>query len=59
MFAFLKKGDEFQLLIAAGVCAVLAVITLILAITSRNGDDYEDDYDDAFEDDYADDDYDE
>ena len=59
VFAFLKKGDEFQLLIAAGVCAVLAVITLILAITSRNGDDYEDDYDDAFEDDYADDDYDE
>lgn len=54
VFAFLKRGDEFQLLIAAGACAVLAVITLILAITSRGGDDY-DDYDDAFEDDYADD----
>ena len=59
VFAFLKKGDEFQLLIAAGACAVLAVITLILAITSRGGDDYEDDYGNAFEDDYADDDYDE
>lgn len=57
VFAFLKRGDELQLLIAAGVCAVLAVISLILAITSRGGDD-EDDYDDAFEDDYADEDFD-
>ena len=53
VFAFLKRGDEFQLLIAAGACAVLAIITLILAITSRGGD-----YDEDYDDDYADDDYD-
>ena len=44
-----------QLLFAAIAGAVLAVISLILAITSRGGyDDEEEDYDDAFEDDYAD-----
>lgn len=57
VFAFLQRGDDMQLLIAAIASAVLAVISLILAITSRGGD-YEDDYDDAFEDDYADEDYD-
>ena len=56
VFAFLQRGDDMQLLIAAIASAVLAVISLILAITSRGGD-YEDDYDDAFEDDYADEDY--
>lgn len=56
VFAFLKRGDDMQLLIAAVACAVLAVISLILAITSRGGDDYDDE--DAFDDDY-DDDYDE
>lgn len=57
VFAFLKRGDDFQLLIAAIAGGVLAVISLILAIMSRVGDNYddEDDYDDAFEDDYADD----
>ena len=55
VFAFLQKGDDLQLLIAAVAGAVLAVISLILAITSRGGyDDEEEDYDDAFEDDYAD-----
>ena len=54
VFAFLKRGDDLQLFIAAVAAAVLAVISLILAITSRGGDDYDDDYDDAFEDDYAD-----
>lgn len=51
IFAFLKHGDEFELLILAGVSGVLAVISLILAIASRGGDDYddEDDYDDPFE----------
>lgn len=51
VFAFLKHGDEFELLILAGVSGVLAVISLILAIVSRGGDDYddEDDYDDPFE----------
>ena len=51
LFAFLKHGDEFELLILAGVSGVLAVISLILAIASRGGDDYddEDDYDDPFE----------
>lgn len=51
VFAFLKHGDEFELLILAGVSSVLAVISLILAIASRGGDDYddEDDYDDPFE----------
>ena len=51
VFAFLKHGNEFELLILAGVSGVLAVISLILAIASRGGDDYddEDDYDDPFE----------
>lgn len=51
VFAFLKHGDEFELLILAGASGVLAVISLILAIASRGGDDYddEDDYDDPFE----------
>ena len=51
VFAFMKHGDEFELLILAGVSGVLAVISLILAIASRGGDDYddEDDYDDPFE----------
>ena len=51
VFAFLKHGDEFELLILAGVSGVLAVISLILAIASHGGDDYddEDDYDDPFE----------
>ena len=51
VFAFLKHGDEFELLILAGVSGVLAVISLILASASRGGDDYddEDDYDDPFE----------
>ena len=60
VFAFIQRGDDLQLLIAAIAAAVLAVISLIFAITSRGGGyDDEDDYDDAFEDDYADDDYDE
>ena len=55
VFAFLQKGDDMQLLFAAIAGAVLAVISLILAITSRGGyDEEEEDYDDAFEDDYAD-----
>ena len=51
VFAFLKHGDEFELLILAGVSGVLAVISLILAIASHGGDDYddEDDYDDPIE----------
>ncbi len=59
MFAFIQRGDDLLLLIASIASAVLAVISLILAITSR-GSEYEDDddYDEAFEDDYADDDYD-
>lgn len=57
IFAFLQKGDDIQLLISAVAAAVLAVISLILALTSRGGYDDEEDYDDAFEDDYADDDY--
>ena len=55
VFAFLQRGDDLQLLIGAGACAVLAVISLILAIASRGGDYDDDEYDDAFEDDYADD----
>ena len=55
VFAFLQKGDDMQLLFAAIAGAVLAVISLILAITSRGGyDEEEENYDDAFEDDYAD-----
>ena len=42
VFAFLKHGDEFELLILAGVSGVLAVISLIRAIASRCGYDYED-----------------
>ena len=45
VFAFLKHGDEFELLILAGVSGVLAVISLILAIASRGGDDYDDEDD--------------
>ena len=58
IFAFLQRGDDMQLLIAAVAGAVLAVVSLILALTSRGGYNEEDDYDDAFEDDYADEDYD-
>ena len=58
VFAFLNRYTYMQLLIAAIASAVLAVISLILAVTSRGGDYEEDDYDDAFEDDYADEDYD-
>lgn len=58
VFAFLQRGDDLQLLIAAVAGGVLAVISLILAIASRGGGDEDDDYDDAFDDDYADDDYD-
>lgn len=56
VFAFLRRGDDLQLFVAAVVAAVLAVVSLSLAITSRDGDDYDDydDCDDAFEDDYAD-----
>lgn len=61
VFAFLKRGDDLQLLIAAVVSGIMAIISLILAITSRGGSDYSDDeeenYDEAFEDDYAEDDY--
>ena len=42
VFAFLKRGDDLQLLIAAIVSGVLAIISLILAITSRGGSDYDD-----------------
>lgn len=55
VFAFIQRGDDLQLLIAAVAGAVLAVISLILAITSRGGGYDEDDYDEAFDDDYADD----
>lgn len=58
VLAFIKADGDFPLLVAAGFCAALAVLSLILAITSRDGGDYDDEYDDAFEDDYADDDYD-
>ena len=54
VFAFLQRGDSLELLIAAVAGAVLAVISLILAITSRGGYEEENDYDEAFEDDYAD-----
>ena len=50
--AFVQRGDDMQLLISAIVSAVLAVLSLILAIASRGGDDYDDedeDYDDPFE----------
>lgn len=57
VFAFMKKGDDMQLLIAAVACAALALISLILAVASRGGYDYDDeddDYDDAFDDEYDD-----
>ena len=49
VFAFLRRGDSLELLAAAIACAVLAVISLILAIASRGGSDDDDDYDDPFE----------
>lgn len=54
VFAFLQRDGQMELLISAIVSGVLAVISLILAILSRGGDDYEDDedYDDPFEDDH-------
>ena len=55
VFAFLRRGDDLQILIGAVAGAVLAVISLILAIASRGGDDYEDDeddYEDPFEEDH-------
>jgi hypothetical protein len=53
VFAFLRRGDSMELFIAAIACAVLAVLSLILAILSRGGDDYDDDdYEDAFEDEH-------
>ena len=53
VFAFLKHGDEFELLILAGVSGVLAVISLILAIASRGGDDYDDEDEYYDEDEYS------
>lgn len=50
--AFLQRGADMQLLISAIASAVLAVLSLILAIASRGGDDYDEedeDYDDPFE----------
>ena len=53
VFAFLRRGDSMELFIVAIACAVLAVLSLILAILSRGGDDYDDDdYEDAFEDEH-------
>ncbi len=53
VFGFFRREDSIQLLIGAVICAVLAVLSLIFAIVSRGGDDYEDeDYEDAFEDDH-------
>ena len=54
VFAFLKGGDDKWLLYGAIAGAVLAVIFLVLTITSRRGDeeDYEDEYDDPFEEDH-------
>lgn len=53
VFAFLRRGDSMELFIAAIACAVLAVLSLILAILSRGGNDYDDDdYEDAFEDEH-------
>ena len=53
VFAFLRRGDSMELFIAAIACAVLAVLSLILAILSRGGADYDDDdYEDAFEDEH-------
>ena len=53
VFAFLRRGDSMELFIAAIACAVLAVLSLILAILSRGGNDYDDDdYEDAFDDEH-------
>ena len=54
VFAFLRRGDDMQILVGAIIGAVLAVVSLILAIVSRGGDDYddEDDYEDPFEDEH-------
>lgn len=57
VFVFMKRGEDQILLYSAIGCAVLALLLIILAITSRNQeDDYdyddEDDYDDSDEDDY-------
>lgn len=60
-YLLLKRGDDIALLIAAIVSGVLAIISLILAITSRGGSDYDDseeNYDEAFEDDYAEEEFD-
>ena len=55
VFGFLKRGDEMEILIIAGASAVLAILSLILAIASRGGDEY---YEDEDEDNaFADDDY--
>ena len=57
VFAFLKRGDDKILLYSAIGGAVLALIMIILAATSRNQDDeYDDDYDedDDFEDEFDD-----
>ncbi len=50
VFAFLKRGDEQNLLYSAIAGAVLALILIILAATSRNQED-EYEYDDEYEDD--------
>lgn len=52
VFAFLKRGDDLILLIAAIASGVLAIISLILAIASRFGNDDDEDYDDEDEDEY-------
>ena len=53
VFDFLRRADSMELFIAAIACAVLAVLSLILAILSRGGNDYDDDdYEDAFEDEH-------
>lgn len=54
--AFLKRGDDIFMLICATVSAVLALISLILAITSRGVSEYDDEYDDEDDDDEYDDD---
>lgn len=53
VFGFLKRGDEMEILIIAGASAVLAILSLILAIASRGGDEYyeDEDEDNAFDDD--------
>ena len=59
VFAFINRGDDFLLFVAAIISVVLALISLILAITSRSGGDYEYEDDDYDDDDFDDDDYDE